>query len=81
MAAALTFDDLQEVVFLGRHPDHPDLEVLVLGGVDDEVNWRGALEMVGVALAARQVFPHGVVIVDLHNDYVRPAKMIRRRRR
>lgn len=74
---------LDEVVLVGPHPDHPYLDVVVLGTNGNDQAWTAALGLVGVALssaAARRIKDPGVVVVDARNDNVRIAKALRRLR-
>jgi hypothetical protein len=70
--------DLVEVVVLGRHPDHPALEVLVLGGTGEDRLFELACEMATLAIGRRLAFTEGLVIVSLKDDWVRPARTLRR---
>ena len=72
---------LDEVVLIGKHPDHNHLQVVVVGTNGNDQAWRAALELAGVALSsgmAGRVKDPGVVLVDVRNDNVRLAKAIRR---
>lgn len=74
---------LDEVVLVGRHPDHPYLDVVVVGTNGNDQSWRAALELADLALSsgmAGQVKDPGVALVDVRNDNVRLAKALRRMR-
>lgn len=74
---------LDEVVLVGKHPDHDYLDVVVLGTNGDDQAWQGALGLAGIALssaAARGIKDPGAVIVSVRPDYVRVVKALRRRR-
>jgi hypothetical protein len=74
---------LDEVVLVGKHPDHDYLEVVVVGSNGSDTAWQAALEYVGVflsAAAAKGIKDPGAVLVDVKNDNVRAAKALRRMR-
>jgi hypothetical protein len=74
---------LDEVVLVGKHPDHDYLDVVVLGTNGTDQAWQAALGLAGVALSsadARRIKNPGVVVIDVRNDSVRMAKALRRLR-
>jgi hypothetical protein len=75
---------LDEVVLVGEHPDHPYINVIVVGSAGSDHDWATALHLAGVALSgadAAGIRDPGAVVVDARHDVVRPAKALRRIRR
>jgi hypothetical protein len=73
--------DLEEVVLLGSHPQHPTMEILVLG-TTGEADWPTVVGLVDTALGAQRLDGEqiGLMIVDIRNDIVRAARALRRHR-
>jgi hypothetical protein len=74
---------LDEVVLVGKHPDHDYLDVVLLGSNGSDTAWQAALGYADVALssaAARGIKDPGGVIVSVRPDYVRVVSAVRRMR-
>jgi len=76
-----TATDLDEVVLLGTHPQHPTMEILVLG-TTGEADWSSVVGLVDTALGAQRLdgAQVGLMVVDVRNDVVRAARALRRHR-
>jgi hypothetical protein len=74
-------DQLEEVIQLGPHPRHPDVQVLVVGTQGGRQPWDAACGLLDVyedAGAFADGWP-GAFVVDVKRASVRPVLRVERR--
>jgi hypothetical protein len=73
---------LDEVLVVGRHPNHPYLDIVLVGTNGSDEVWQTAMQYVDALSSAGAwgTKDPGAVLVDVRNNNVRVAKALRRMR-